>query len=79
MINDPQDDLLDLIRQEFAKALKEKRGGLHIEKHCHEVFKVYALIDGHLLWNVGLNRDHDTDCCDKCHKDKVNKGIITED
>ena len=84
MVNDPQDDLLDLIRQEFAKALKEKRGGLHIEEDDNprgDMFKVYALIDGHDLANIGLNKDHDRASCDKCTpaKEEMMKSIYHQD
>jgi hypothetical protein len=78
MVNDPQDDLLDLIRQEFEKANKEKRSAIHTELEqvadnaCLEMYKVFVYVSGHDLWSIGLNKDHDRDGCDKCQ-------IITED
>lgn len=69
MVNDPQDDLLDLIRQACAKAVKEKRSAIlvdEVEGTNQEVFELSVRVNGHDLWNIGLNRKHDRDRCDKC-------------
>lgn len=69
MVNDPQDDLLDLIRQACAKAVKEKRAAIFVEDddgYHGDAVKLYVWVDGHDLWNVGLNKNHDRESCEKC-------------
>lgn len=76
MVNDPQDDLLDLIKQECAKAVMEKRAAIHFEQAAEddehldysiEQFKLVVYVDGHDLWKVGLNKWHDQAICVRCN------------
>jgi hypothetical protein len=68
VLNDPQDDLVDLIRQACAQAVKEKRGAIFFEEdeYHRDAVKLCVWVDGHDLWNVGLNKNHDRDSCEKC-------------
>jgi hypothetical protein len=71
MINDPQDDLLDLIRQACAKAVREKRSAILVDEvggYNQEVFELSVRVNGHDLWNIGLNSNHDRKNCDWCNK-----------
>ena len=77
MVNDPQDDLLDLIKQECAEAKKEKRRGISIEEDDHpgvyDTFRLSAYVDGHDLWKVGLNKWHDQAICVRCNAKSGNE------
>lgn len=78
-LNDPQDDLLDLIRQACANAVKNKTAAIKCKKvgfglvpntdHTDEVFKLSVKVSGHDLWALGLNEEHPGRKCSRCAKE----------
>jgi hypothetical protein len=72
-VNDPQEDLLDLITMEHETAVKEKRSAIRVDRsgrmlNGEERIDLVVSVSGHDLWNIGLNKDHDADMCAKCMK-----------
>lgn len=70
-VNDPQEDLLSLIRAEHEKAVKERRSAIRVDRPGRmrdgdERIDLVVSVSGHDLWNVGLNKEHDVDMCSRC-------------
>jgi hypothetical protein len=76
MVNSPQDDLFDLVRQQYLQYENGAGPAIHIEhvdtiqRDCEETFKLCVYVSGHKLWNVGLNPKHDTTHCAECKRSR---------
>ena len=76
MVNDPQQDLMELIRQADEEAVKQRSFAIHIEPvctvnvDCDETFKLYVYVSGHKLWDKGLNPKHNRAHCTECNGPK---------